>query len=254
MIPKILLVDDVSMFLELQKTFLKFSSVHVITAKDGAEALQRVKTDHPSLVFMDLHMPVMDGAECCARIKAESEFESLPVVMITTEGKREDRNICFGAGCNDFLTKPLDRALFLETARKYLPAIDRRDSRIPYRTSVKFRAFGFTLSAEIFDVSPNGIFIATDYEVAIGTVLEVAFPLRGERSPSIQAKGRVVWLNGRKERKKSALPVGFGVEFISLTDESEKELKIFIERHLQSPGSKSGSPISFGNSDIRRKT
>jgi CheY-like chemotaxis protein/Tfp pilus assembly protein PilZ len=230
MIPTILLVDDVSMFLELQKTFLKFSSVHVLTAKDGAGALQMVRKERPSLVFMDLHMPIMDGAECCARIKADTEFKSLPVVMITSEGKGEERKVCYSAGCDDFLTKPLDRNLFLKTARKYLPAIDRRDSRIPFRANVKFRAFGFTLSAEIFDISRNGIFIATDYEVAIGTVLEIVFPLQGESGSLIQAKGKVAWLNGRIARKKTVLPVGFGVEFIALAEKSEKELKYLIER------------------------
>ena len=230
MISKILLVDDVSMFLELQKTFLKFSSVHVLTAKDGVEALGMVKKERPSLVFMDLHMPIMDGAECCARIKADAEFKSLPVVMITSEGKGEDRQLCYKAGCDDFLTKPLDRTLFLETARKYLPAIDRRDSRIPCRAKVKFRAFGITLSAEILDISPNGIFIAADYEVSLGTILEVVFYLPDESGSLIQAKGKVAWLNSRKGRKKSKLPVGFGIEFTAMTGESKELLRQFVEK------------------------
>jgi uncharacterized protein (TIGR02266 family) len=234
MISKILLVDDVSMFLELQKMYLKLSSVHVLTAKDGVEALRMVRKERPSLVFMDLHMPNMDGAECCARLKADAEFKSLPVVMITSEGKGEERKVCFSAGCDDFLTKPLDRILFLETARKYLPAIDRRDSRIPCRAKVKFRAFGITLSAEILDISQNGIFIAADYEVATGTVLEVVFSLPGESGSLIQAKGKVAWLNSRKGRKKTKLPVGFGIEFIALTEESKEALKLFIETDIES--------------------
>lgn len=84
---KILLVDDVNMFLELQKTFLKLSSVHLFTAQDGVEALQVMRKERPSLVFMDLHMPRMDGAECCARMKADAESKAIPVVMITSEGK-----------------------------------------------------------------------------------------------------------------------------------------------------------------------
>ncbi len=231
MIPKILLVDDVSMFLELQKMYLKLSSVHLLTAKDGAEALQVARKEHPSLVFMDLHMPKMDGAECCARIKADAELKALPVVMITSEGKGAEREICFKAGCDDFLTKPLDRVLYLETARRYVPAIDRRDSRIPCRARVKFRAFGITLSAEIHDISPNGVFIAADYEVATGTIMEVVFSLPGAEGSLIQAKGKVAWLNSGKGRKKTKLPVGFGIEFIAMTEESKQALKLFIEKH-----------------------
>jgi uncharacterized protein (TIGR02266 family) len=230
MISKILLVDDVVMFLELQKMYLKLSSVHVLTAKDGVEALQMVKKERPSLVFMDLHMPNMDGAECCMRLKADAEFKALPVVMITSEGKGEDREVCFRAGCDDFLTKPLDRVLYLETARKYLPAIDRRDSRIPCRGKVKFRAYGITLSAEILDLSPNGIFIAADYEVALGTVLEVVFQLP-ENGPLIQSRGKVVWQNSSEVRKKTKLPVGFGIEFIAMTEESREALKLFMGKH-----------------------
>jgi CheY-like chemotaxis protein len=229
MIPKILLVDDVTMFLELQKMFLKFSSVHVLTAKDGVDALRMVKKEHPSLVFMDLHMPIMDGAECCARLKADAEFKSLPVVMITSEGKGEDRQLCYKAGCDDFLTKPLDRVQFLETARKFLPAIDRRDARVACRAKVKFRVFGVMLSGEVLDVASNGIYIAADYDVESGAVLEVVFELP-ESGEVIQAKGRVAWLNGRKWRKKPKLPVGFGVEFVAMTGESKDALKLFMER------------------------
>jgi CheY-like chemotaxis protein len=228
MIPKILLVDDVTMFLELQKTFLKLSSVHILTAKDGVEALDAIKKERPSLVFMDLHMPNMDGAECCSRLKSDPEFKSVPIVMITSEGKDEDREICFRSGCDDFLTKPLDRVLFLETARKYLPAIDRRDPRIPCREKAKFKAFGVTLSGEILDISANGAYLAAEYEVEVGTVLEVAFSLSDEHRSMIKARGRVAWLNSRKSRKNQKVPVGFGVEFIALTEESRKALHRFV--------------------------
>ena len=231
MIPKILLVDDVSMFLELQQTYLKLSSVRIITAKDGAEAFNLAKKERPSLMFMDLHMPNMDGAECCSRLKADPELKTLPIVMITSEGRGEDRELCFKSGCDDFLTKPLDRSIFLETARKYLPAIDRRDVRVACRSKVKFKVYGLTFSGEILDVASNGIYIAADYEVELGTLLEVAFILPDENGSVIQAKGKVAWLNSKKGREKTKLPVGFGVEFISFSKESREALKLFVERH-----------------------
>ena len=69
MIPKVLLVDDVTMFLELQKVFLKLSSVHVLTACNGIEAIEMARRERPALIFMDLHLPGMNGDECCAAIK-----------------------------------------------------------------------------------------------------------------------------------------------------------------------------------------
>lgn len=231
MVPKILLVDDVTMFLELQQAYLKLSSVRVITARDGVDALKAVKKERPSLVFMDLHMPNMDGAECCARLKSDPEFSSLPIIMITSEGRGDDRELCIRSGCDDFLTKPLDRTKFLQTARKHLPVIDRRDMRIPCRTKAKFKVYGLTLTGEIIDLAENGAYLAAEYEVEIGTRLEVFFSLPGDCGPEIRAEAKVAWLNSRKSQKKNRLPAGFGVEFVALGEASREQLKRFIEDH-----------------------
>jgi len=230
MTPKVLLVDDVAMFLELQKMFLKRSSVHILTAKDGVEALKIAKKELPVLIFMDLHMPNMNGVECCALIKADPLLRSIPVVMITTEGKEDDRNICYGAGCDDFMTKPIDRILYLEMARKFVPTIDRRESRVSFRTKVKFRVFGLTLSGEILNISAHGVYVATDYEVDAETMLELVFALPEESGALIQSRGRVAWVNSAKDKKKN-LPAGFGVELIAITEDSNRILKNFIETH-----------------------
>jgi uncharacterized protein (TIGR02266 family) len=229
MIPKVLLVDDVKMFLDLQKMFLQLSSVHVLTASSGQEAIEVARTERPALIFMDLHMPGMGGAECCAAIKADPVCKLLPVVLIASEGKAADHALCAQSGCDDLLTKPLDRDLYLETARKFLPAIDRRDTRVPCRTRVKFKAFGVTLSGEAMNISANGIYVIADYDVQIGTVLELVFALPDERGTQIQGNGKVAWLNSAKGRLKQGLPEGFGVEFIAIPDESRAALQHFVE-------------------------
>ena len=230
MTPKVLIVDDVVMFLDLQRMFLKRSSVHILTANDGVEALKIAKKELPALIFMDLHMPNMNGVECCARIKADPLLRSIPVVMITTEGKDDDRTICYKAGCDDFMTKPIDRILYLEMARKFVPTIDRRESRVPFRTKVKFRVFGLTLSGEILNISAQGVYVATDYEVDSETMLELVFALPGENGALIQTRGRVAWINSTKDKKKN-LPAGFGVELIAITEDSDRILKHFMETH-----------------------
>jgi CheY-like chemotaxis protein len=229
MTPKILLVDDVAMFLELQKMFLRLSSVRILTANDGVEALQTAKREMPSLIFMDLHMPNMGGAECCARIKEDPQLRSIPVVMITTEGKEEDKALCLKAGCDAFMTKPIDRVLYLEMARKFVPTVDRRETRIPYRGKAKFRVYGLTLSGEILDISARGVYVATDYEVEKETSLELVFAVQEESGAVIQARGRVAWVNNRNEKRKKAFPAGFGVELIAITEESNRTLQHFVE-------------------------
>jgi uncharacterized protein (TIGR02266 family) len=225
---KILLVDDVSMFLDLQKTFLKLSSAHLLTARNGLEAIEVARKERPSLIFMDLHMPPMNGAECCSRIKADPDFKSLPVVMITSKGKVEDQEICIKAGCDDFLTKPLDRARYLATVLKYLPDINRRELRVPCQAKVKFRAFGVTLSGDLLNISENGIYVATDYKMELGTAMEITFALPDCSGTVIQARGKVAWLNNGKDRKKRVSREGFGVVFTAVTEESKVALKRFV--------------------------
>jgi CheY-like chemotaxis protein len=231
MTPKVLLVDDVEMFLELQKMFLKLSSVHVLTAKDGIEALRIAKKERPALIFLDLHMPNMNGAECCEKIKSDPLLRTIPVVMITTEGKEDDKALCSKAGCDGFMTKPIDRIIYLEMARKFLPAIDRRETRIPYRTKVKFRVFGLTLSGEILDISAHGVYMATDYEVNAETMLELVFAIEEMNGALIQARGRIAWINRKKEKNKLSYPAGFGIELVAATEESNRILKQFVEIH-----------------------
>ena len=226
----VLLVDDVSMFIELEKDYLQMSAVSVLTARDGEEALRICQAERPALVFMDLHMPVMNGADCCRAIKKDRQLSATAVVLITSEGKDADRQICLDAGCDEFLTKPLDRRVFMEAARKLLPAIDRRHRRAGCRLRVKYRAFGITLSGFVLNLSRNGVYIATDSEVEQGALLDLIFALPDAKGSIIQTKARVAWLNTGRSRKKPALAEGFGVEFLSLPDEAAREIGRFMER------------------------
>ncbi|OGU11520.1 MAG: two-component system response regulator [Geobacteraceae bacterium GWC2_58_44] len=229
MAKKVLLVDDVSMFIELEKDYLQLSAVNLLTARDGREALNICQAEQPAMVFMDLHMPVMNGADCCRAIKRDPQLRSTAVVLITSEGKEADRLLCLNAGCDDFLTKPLDRHIFLEAARKLLPAIDRRDRRISCRIKVKYRIFGITLSGYIGNLSQNGVYIVTDSEVETDAMVDLIFALPEPSGWIIQVKARVAWLNTKKVRHKPSLPEGFGVEFIGLSDEATREIGRFIE-------------------------
>jgi len=229
MAEKVLIVDDVSMFVELQKDYLLQSAVNILTARDGKEALRVCQAERPALVFMDLHMPIMNGADCCRDIKKDPQLKSTKVILITSEGKDADRALCLEAGCDAFLTKPLDRGIWLETARKLYPAIDRRDDRIGCRFRVKYRAFGVALSGHIANLSPHGVYLATDSEVEIGAVIDLSFILPETRGNTILTKGRVAWVNSRVSRLKPSLPDGFGVEFISPSEETVRDLARFME-------------------------
>lgn len=231
---KVLIVDDVSMFIELEKDYLQLSAVRILTARDGQEALTICREELPDLVFMDLHMPVMNGADACIAIKKDKRLKATAVVLITSEGKDADRRICLEAGCDQFLTKPLDRHVFLEAARRLLPTIDRRDRRISCRFNVKYRAFGLTLSGFVANLSKHGLYLGSDFAVEQDATIDLIFALPEPYGSIIQTKGRVAWLNTKEVRLKPSLPLGFGVEFVGLPDQAAQALGRFIEQEKES--------------------
>ena len=88
---RILLVDDVQLFREIEKTFLHRSGYEILTAATGLEALEKAREYQPKLILLDCLMPVMDGIECCRRIKSDPALMGIKVIMITTRGEEEDR-------------------------------------------------------------------------------------------------------------------------------------------------------------------
>ncbi len=226
---KILLVDDTKLFLELEKNFLRLSPVRVFTASNGEEALEMARTERPDLIFMDLHMPGMGGAACCEEIKADAELGSIPVVMVTSSGRDEDVELCRKAGCDDYVTKPIDRRIFLEKAHEHLSSVERREVRIPCRTTMTYRMNGSTLYGESADLSIGGTYLASELEVKKNMELTLAFTLQEPEEVAISSKGRVAWLNGTQNRRKPSLPAGFGVEFIEIPDYAYAAVKTFVE-------------------------
>jgi CheY-like chemotaxis protein len=224
--PKILLVDDTKLFLKLEKEYLKQSSVVVLTAENGRQALEIARRDRPDMIFMDLNMPEMDGAQCCKAIKADPELSSIPVVLVTTAGMDEpvDR-----AGCDGFLTKPIDRKAFLEMGRKFLSHIDRRERRVPARLKVLFKinerenSYGMCV-----DFSARGLYIEWNGDVNVDDKIEVSMLVSGNSADLVEAWGRVSWVNAGAARRKQKLPAGFGVEFLSVPEDSLALIRKFL--------------------------
>ena len=82
--------------------------------------MERAKRDNPALILMDLSLPRMDGWEATRRIKADESIRSIPVLALTAHASREDQARARAAGCDDYLTKPVDRDQLLEAIRRHL--------------------------------------------------------------------------------------------------------------------------------------
>jgi CheY-like chemotaxis protein len=107
-VPKILVVDDQPINVQLLKRKLERESMQVVGAYSGAEALELVRQEKPDLILLDVMMPDMDGIEVCQRLQADEDTRSIPVIFVTARTSKEGKLEGLGVGAVDYITKPID--------------------------------------------------------------------------------------------------------------------------------------------------
>src|SRR5947199_2868029 len=117
---RILVDDDLAENREILVDLLGAEGYVLDTAKDGQEGLERALADPPDLILMDVSMPRMTGFEACRRLKADERTHLVPLVLVTGLVTREDRIQGIAAGCDDFLTKPVDSEQLIARTRNLL--------------------------------------------------------------------------------------------------------------------------------------
>jgi CheY-like chemotaxis protein len=111
---RVLLVEDAPFLRYAFGRLLRMEGFDVKEVNDGQEALECLASFRPELVLTDLMMPVMDGVELIAHIRADPEFSSVPVVAITADITDRAARLAREAGAVDVITKPIDLALLLD--------------------------------------------------------------------------------------------------------------------------------------------
>jgi CheY-like chemotaxis protein len=99
-------------------TYILKSQYEIFRAFNGVEAVEKAKTEKPDMVLMDIKMPIMDGLQATRLIRAE--MPDLPIIALTANAFDNDRQQALDAGCNDFISKPVNAALCLELIAKYI--------------------------------------------------------------------------------------------------------------------------------------
>ena len=120
---RILIVEDVALNMDLLVQILE-DDYELLTASNGADGLELAAREAPDLILMDMSLPIIDGWEATRRLKADPSLRAIPVIALTAHAMRGDEERTREAGCDDYLTKPLDEDLLVERIRFH---IDRAD-------------------------------------------------------------------------------------------------------------------------------
>ena len=94
----------------LLKTRLEERGYDVIIARDGEEGVAMAKSESPSLILMDMRLPVMDGWEATKMLKSTEQTRDIPIIGISAHAMTGDREKAMDIGCDDYMTKPVDMA------------------------------------------------------------------------------------------------------------------------------------------------
>ena len=121
---KVLLVEDNELNQEVASEILVQAGCAVSLAADGGEAVKKVQETDYDLVLMDVQMPVMDGLAATREIRKLSRLAALPIIAMTANAMKEDRDRCLAAGMNAYITKPIDPDALFATMHMYYSSTD----------------------------------------------------------------------------------------------------------------------------------
>ena len=116
----ILVVEDQEDNRQILRDLLASADYEMMEAENGQEALAAVARRRPDLILMDIQLPVMDGYEATRRIKANPEWNAIPIIVVTSYAISGDAEKARAAGCDDYVTKPYSPRALLAKVREFL--------------------------------------------------------------------------------------------------------------------------------------
>lgn len=120
---KILVVEDNDMNMQLVEFLLEEGGYDIMKATSGEEALEVTRDSNgtpPDLILMDIHLPGMDGLSVVRAMKEEPRTRTVPILALTAHAMRGDKDRFLEAGCDGYISKPIDVKTFIASIEKYL--------------------------------------------------------------------------------------------------------------------------------------
>ena len=117
---RVLIVDDNATNLKLVAYLMKANGYVVETALDAESAIEAIRLHHPEVILMDIQLPGIDGLELTRRLKADPKTRDIVIVAVTAYAMKGDQAKAQAAGCDDYITKPIDTRALPETIARHL--------------------------------------------------------------------------------------------------------------------------------------
>jgi CheY-like chemotaxis protein len=222
---KVLLVDDVRLFLKLEETFFKRTGCEILTADSGAAALKSALAESPDLILLDYIMPDLMGDEVCKRLKADERTRDIPVIIVSTSAEPSDMQKCFNAGADEYVTKPINPQEILAKAAAMLKIPHRVHLRAPVRFRVEGAAGNQSFIGYTRNLSRGGLLLECNVNIAPGTNITLELPLLPDQK-TMPFSARVV----RSDSEPGEDTCYLGVQFLNLTAGHKTALDDFIKR------------------------
>lgn len=229
---KLLIVDDVELFIQLQVSHLGSKRFDIHTAASGSEGLDLARSLKPDLILLDLLMPDMNGDQVCRILKEDPETSSIPIVIVSSGTREHTRSIIEISGCDGLIFKPVRRDLLVSVVENLLKTNlrdhERVDVTIPCTVVLEEKEY----SATIHSLSSNGVFIELDQKVIRGDMMKLAFTLPTLGKDISVRAAAVVWCGALRNDG----PEGAGMQFLTIDWDSKKEIGEFVRMHIERPG------------------
>lgn len=127
---KVLIADDEPDIVEILKYNLEKEGYQVVTAKDGDEALDKAKHNHPDLVVLDMMMPRKNGMEVCELLRAQSDFKDTLIMFLTALSDEATQLKGFSTGADDYVSKPVSPMVFVSKVNALFRRVKKPQSKI----------------------------------------------------------------------------------------------------------------------------
>lgn len=114
---KVLIIEDEETMVNNLADKLRAEGFNVITAQDGETGLEKIRSEHPDLIVLDIMLPILDGLSICRMVRHDTSTAHIPIIMLTARGAEVDKIVGLESGADDYIVKPFGLGEFLARVR-----------------------------------------------------------------------------------------------------------------------------------------